>query len=100
MEKKKKKRKAVLTSGDKREKIRDKISAFIEVYSSEESESEVSQSCPTLCDPTDCNLLGFSICGIFRARVLEWVAISFSRGSSQPRDQTQVSCTVGRRFTV
>ena len=45
---KKKKRKAVLTSGDKREKIRDKISAFIEVYSSEENESEVSQSCPTL----------------------------------------------------
>ena len=90
----------MLTSGDKREKIRDKISAFIELYSSEESESEVSQPCPTLCDPTDCNLLGFSVCGIFQARVLEWVAISFSRGSSQPRVQTQVSCAEGRCFNV
>ena len=42
----------------------------------------VSQSCPTLCDPTDCNLPGFSIHGILQARVLEWVAIPFSRGSS------------------
>ena len=46
------------------------------------SESEVAQSCPTLCDPTDCSLLGFSIHGIFQATVLEWGAISFSRGSS------------------
>ena len=38
--------------------------------------------------------------GLFQARVLEWVAISFSRGSSQPRDQTQVSCIAGRRFTA
>ena len=45
-----------------------------------ESESEVTQSCPSLCDPTDCSLPGSSICGIFQARVLEWVAISFSRG--------------------
>ena len=44
------------------------------------------QSCPTLSDPMDCSLPGFSVCGIFQARVLEWVAISFSRGSSQPRD--------------
>ena len=56
------------------------------------SESEVIHSCPTLCDPMDCSLPGFSIHGIFQARVLEWVAISFSRGSSQPRDQTLVSC--------
>ena len=42
--------------------------------------------------------MGFSIHGIFQARLLEWVAISFSRGSSRPRDQTQVSCIVGRRF--
>ena len=41
--------------------------------------SEVPQSCPTLCDPVDCNLPGSSIHGIFQARVLEWVAISFSR---------------------
>ena len=44
--------------------------------------SEVAQSCPTLCDPMDCSLPGFSIHGIFQARVLKWVAISFSRGSS------------------
>ena len=62
--------------------------------------SEVAQSCLTLCDPMDCYLLGSSIHGIFQARVLEWVAISFSRGSSQPRDLTQVSCIAGRCFTV
>ena len=65
-----------------------------------ESESEVAQSCPTLCDPMDCTLPGSSIHGIFQARILEWVAISFSRGCSRPRDQTQVSCIVGRHFTV
>ena len=63
-------------------------------------ESEVAQSCPTLCDPMDCSLPGSSVHGIFKVRVLEWGAISFSRGSSQPRDQTQVSCIMGRRFTI
>ena len=48
------------------------------------------QSCPTLCDPMDCSLPGSSIHGIFQARVLRWVAISFSSGSSWPRDQTQI----------
>ena len=47
--------------------------------------SEVAQSCPTLCDPIDCSLPGSSVRGIFQATVLEWIAISFSRGSSQPR---------------
>ena len=47
-------------------------------------ESEVAQSCPSLCDPMDCSLPGSSICGIFQARILEWVAISFPQGSSQP----------------
>ena len=74
------------------------------------SESEVSQSCPTLSNPMDCSLPGSSTHGIFQARVLEWdaiafsvayscptlrleqVAISFSRESSQPRDQTRVFC--------
>ena len=65
-----------------------------------ESESEVSQSYPTLCDSMDCSLSHSSIHGIFQARVLEWVSISFSRGSSWPRDQTQISCIVGRCFTV
>ena len=65
-----------------------------------ESESEVAQLCPTLCDPMDCSLPGSSVHGIFQAIVLEWIAISFSRGSSQPRDQTRVSHIVDRRFTV
>ena len=51
------------------------------------SESEVAQSCLTLVTPIDCSLPGSSH-GIFQARVLEWVAISFSRGSSPPRDRT------------
>ena len=54
-------------------------------------ESEVAQSCPTLCDPMDCSLPGSSVHGIFQARRLEWVAISFSRRSSRPRDWTRVS---------
>ena len=48
----------------------------------------------------DCSLPRSSVHGIFQARVLEWVAISFSRGSSQPRDWTWVSCIVDRHFTV
>ena len=60
--------------------------------------SEVTQSCPTLCDPMDCSLPGFSVHGIFQARILEWVAISFSRGSSPLRDQTQVSHISGTCF--
>ena len=48
----------------------------------------VSQSCPTLCDPVDCSPPGSSVRGIFQARILEWVAISSSRVSSQPREQT------------
>ena len=55
--------------------------------------------CPTLCDPMDCSLPGSSVHGIFQARVLEWVAISVSRGSSWPRDWTQVSHVACRRFT-
>ena len=50
------------------------------------------QSCPTLCDPMDCSPPDSSVHGILQARILEWVAISFSRGSSQPRDWTRVSC--------
>ena len=62
--------------------------------------SEVTQSCPTLYDPIDCSLPDSSIHGIFQARILEWVAISFSRRSSRPRDWTLVSRIVGRRFTI
>ena len=63
-------------------------------------ESEVTQSCLTLSDPMDCSLPGFSVHGLFQAIVLEWIAISFSRGSSQPRVRTRVSHTVDRHFTV
>ena len=57
----------------------------------------VTQSCLTLCNPMDCNPPGFSVHGILQARILEWVAIPFSRGSSQSRDWTRVSW-IGRRI--
>ena len=62
------------------------------------SVSEVTQSCPPLCDPMDCSLWDSSIHGIFQARELKWVAISFSRGASWPRDRTCVSHIASRRF--
>ena len=58
------------------------------------------QSCPTLRNPRDCSPPGSSVHGIFQARTLKWVAIPFSKGSLQPRDQTQVSCIAGRYFTT
>ena len=70
------------------------------VYSNVESETEVTQSYPTLCDPMDCSPPGSSIHWILQARILEWVAISFSRGSSQPRDRTQVSRIAGVGFNL
>ena len=63
----------------------------------------VAQSCLTLCNLMDCNPTGFSVLGILQARILEWVAISFSRRSSWPRNQTHVSCVscvAGRLFTL
>ena len=60
----------------------------------------VAQSCLTLCDPMDYSLPGSSVHGIFQARILEWLAIFFSRGSSWPRDWTQISCIASRFFTV
>ena len=60
----------------------------------------VTQLCPTLCDPMDCSLPRSSVFGILQARILKWVAISYSRGSSQPRDQTRVSHIAGRFFTI
>ena len=65
-----------------------------------EREHARSVVCLTLCKPMDCSPSGSSVLGIFLARVLEWVAIPFSRGSSQPRNWTQVSCIVIRFFTV
>ena len=58
----------------------------------------IAQLCLTLCNPMDCSLPGSSVHGILQARILEW--FSFSRGSSQIRDQTQLSCIAGRFFTI
>ena len=55
---------------------------------------KVAQLCPALCDPMD-----YTVCGILQARILEWVAFPFSRGSSQPQDRTQVSRIAGGIFT-
>ena len=60
----------------------------------------VTQSCPTLCNPMNCPLPGCSVHGILQARMLEWVAIPLSRGSSQPRNRIWVSCIAGRFFTI
>ena len=58
------------------------------------------QSCLALCNPMDCNPPGSSVHGIFQARIVEWLAIPFSRGFSRPRDWTQVSCIACVFFTV
>ena len=60
----------------------------------------VAQSCPVLCDPMDCSPPGPSDYGILQARTLEWISISFSRGSSQPRDQIHTSCIEGSFSTI
>ena len=60
----------------------------------------VTLSCPTLRDPVDCSLPGSSVHGIPQARILQWIAMCSSRGSSQPRYQTQGSPTAGRFFTI
>ena len=65
-------------------------------------EAKATRSCPTLCSLMDCSLPGSSVHSFFQARILGWVTIPFSRGSSQPRDQTCFSCTsciAGRFFT-
>ena len=76
------------------------VEIFSSIFMANPWESEVAQSCPTLCDPMDCSLPGYSVHGIFQAIVLEWIAISFSKGSSQPRDWTRVSRIVDRCLTV
>ena len=58
--------------------------------------SEVAQSCPTLCDPVDCSPPRSSVHGIFQARVLKWIAVSFSRGFSRPRDRSQFSHIISK----
>ena len=58
------------------------------------------QLCLTLCNPMDYSPPGSSVHGILQARILEWVAVPFSRGSSWPSDWTWVSCITGRFFTI
>ena len=60
----------------------------------------VAQSCLILCDPLDYSSPGSSVHGILQERILEWVAIPFSRGSTQLRDKIQVTCSAGRFFTI
>ena len=73
----------------------------------------IAQSCPTLCDPMNCSPPGSSVHGVFLARILEWVVISYPRGSSRPRDQTHIfwvscfgkqiffnNCATGEAFTA
>ena len=60
----------------------------------------VAELSPTLCDQMDCSPPGSSVHGVLQAKILEWIAMPFSRGSSQPRDQTHVSSTEGRFFTA
>ena len=60
----------------------------------------VAQSCLTVCDPMNCSPPGTSVYGILQARIPEWVAMSFSKGSSQPSDQTWISCIAGGFFTI
>ena len=62
--------------------------------------ASVAKSCPTLCNPMVCSLPGSSVHGIFQAKILEWAAISSSRGSSWSRDWTCIFCIVGGFFTL
>ena len=91
-------------TGSKLEKEYDKAvychPAYLTYVQSARVPAQSLQSCPTLWDPMDGNLLGFSIHGILQARILEWIAISFSRGSSRPRDWTRVSGIGGRHFNL
>ena len=73
---------------------------WIILYSPERCTCVCAQSCPTLCDPIDCSPPGSSVHSILQARMLEWVAIPFSRGSSWPGDWTHISCTAHGFFTT
>ena len=83
--------KTTLGFQDSIEKLRKAVILTVMVY---DSEVKVAQSCPTLCDP-----MNYTVHGILQTRILEWVAFPISRGSSQPRNRTQVSRIAGRFFT-
>ena len=84
-------------------KLESRLPREISTTSDIQMHAKLLQSYPTLNNPMDCGPTGPSAHGILQARILEWIAISFSRGSSQPRDQTlvpYVSCMTGRFFTI
>ena len=72
------------------------VAAILKLIEHHYSILSVTQLCLTLCDPVDCSLTWSSVCGILQVRILEWVAISSSRGYSQLRDQIPVCCISGR----
>ena len=72
---------------------------YIHIYG-KKVEVLVAQSCPAVCDPMDYSFPGSSVHGILQARILEWVAISFSRGSSWPRDRTHIFCLASGFFNT
>ena len=73
---------------------------FTFTFFKEKVKQLVTQLCPVLFNPMDCSPSGFSVHGILQAKILEWVAIPFFKGLSQPRDQTQISCIIDRYFTI
>ena len=83
-----------------RESVILRVCVCVCVWERERERERVAQSCLTLCNPMDYSPGGSSVHGILQARILEWVAIPFSRGSSRPRDRTRVSCIAGRFFTI
>ena len=79
------------------------VRIFVSMYVHVCTRAKSLQLCQTLCDPVDCSPPGFSVHAILQVRILEWVAVSSSRGSSQPRDQTRISMSPalpGRFFTT
>ena len=78
---------------------RNRLLNVLVCQSNEREVHAYAQSCPTLCDPMNCNPPGSSVHGILQARILEWVAVASSRGSTLLRDRTQVSRIAGRFFT-
>ena len=78
----------------------DSLQELIKEYKVKIRKVKVIQLCPPLCDSVDCSPPGSSVYGILQSGILEWVAISFSGGSSPPRDQICISCIAGGFFTV
>ena len=87
-------------TGEQSSQLTHVVNIWAEILVLMEEKSESAQLCLTLCEPMDCSPPGSSFHGISQAGILEWVAMSFSRGSSQPRDQTQVSLIAGRFFII